>query len=148
MRIVCYTHFEVIDVTIGERIKQRRLELNLSIENVSEKLGKNRATVYRYESDQIYNMPITTLDPLSKILQCSPAYLMGWEDDEIANLTLKEKKLITAYREQPQMQEAVDKLLNIETTLHKYTKTTFEDDKEHKAAFGGIGENNSTVFTT
>lgn len=69
-------------MTIGERIKQRRIELGLSVDEVAEKLGKNRATVYRYESNEIENLPVGTLEPLAKILETTPAQLMGWDDDE------------------------------------------------------------------
>jgi len=69
-------------MTIGERIKQRRTELGLSVDEVAEKLGKNRATVYRYESNEIENLPVGTLEPLAKILETTPAQLMGWDDDE------------------------------------------------------------------
>ena len=69
-------------MTIGERIKQRRTELGLSVDEVAEKLGKNRATVYRYESNEIETLPVGTLEPLAKILETTPAQLMGWDDDE------------------------------------------------------------------
>ena len=65
---------------IGERIKNRRKELGLSADELAELLGKNRATVYRYESSEIENMPTTILEPLAKALRTTPAYLMGWED--------------------------------------------------------------------
>ncbi|NMB41001.1 MAG: helix-turn-helix transcriptional regulator [Firmicutes bacterium] len=67
-------------MTIGERIKKRRKEIGMSVETLAEKLGKNRATIYRYESDQIENMPLSVIEPLAKVLNVSPAYLMGWED--------------------------------------------------------------------
>lgn len=67
--------------TIGQRIKQRRKELNLSVDEVAERLGKNRATVYRYESNDIENLPTTILEPLANVLNTTPAYLMGWEDE-------------------------------------------------------------------
>lgn len=38
---------------IGERIRQRRKEIGLSVDELAEILGKNRATVYRYESNEI-----------------------------------------------------------------------------------------------
>lgn len=69
-------------MTIGERIKQRRMELGLSVDEVAEKLGKDRATVYRYESNEIENLPVGTLEPLAKILETTPAQLMGWDDKE------------------------------------------------------------------
>ena len=66
-------------MTIGERIKNRRIELGLSVEELASLLGKNRATIYRYESDEIENLPITILEPLARVLLTTPTYLMGWE---------------------------------------------------------------------
>lgn len=66
---------------IGERIKNRRIELGLSVDEVAEKLGKNRATIYRYEKDDIKDLPITVLEPLAKVLETTPADLMGWSND-------------------------------------------------------------------
>ena len=42
---------------------------------------KNRATVYRYEKDDIKDMPITVLEPLARVLETTPADLMGWKDE-------------------------------------------------------------------
>ena len=64
---------------IGERIKRRREELGLSADQVADRIGKNRATVYRYESNDIKNFPIEILTPLAEVLQTTPGYLMGWE---------------------------------------------------------------------
>lgn len=69
-------------MTIGNRIKNRRKELNLSVDELAEKLNKNRATIYRYENDEIENLPITILEPLAEILNTTPAYLMGWGENE------------------------------------------------------------------
>ena len=69
-------------MTIGERIKKRRLELGLSVDELAAKLNKNRATIYRYESNDIENLPISVLEPLARVLQTTPAYLMGWADSE------------------------------------------------------------------
>lgn len=67
---------------IGERIRQRRKEIGLSVDELAEILGKNRATVYRYESNEIEKLPTTVLEPLAKALKTTPAYLMGWEDEK------------------------------------------------------------------
>lgn len=67
-------------MSIGDRIKRRRLEIGLSVDQVAEKIGKNRATVYRYESSEIEKFPIDILVPLADALKTTPAYLMGWED--------------------------------------------------------------------
>lgn len=65
---------------VYERIKNRRKELGLSADNVADALGVSRATIYRYESADIEKLPTTIIEPLSKILRCSPAYLMGWSE--------------------------------------------------------------------
>ena len=67
-------------MTIGERIKFRRQELRMSADELAERLGKNRATIYRYENNDIENLPISVLSELAKVLNCSEAYLMGWEE--------------------------------------------------------------------
>ena len=69
----------VISMSIGERIKLRRQQLGLTVDQLADRLGKNRATVYRYESNEIENLPLSILEPLAKSLGVSPAYLMGWE---------------------------------------------------------------------
>ncbi len=68
-------------MTIGERIKKRRLELNLSADTLANKLGKDRATIYRYESNSIKNFPISILEPLAEALQTTPAYFISSDED-------------------------------------------------------------------
>ena len=68
--------------TIGSRIREKRQELGMSVDELAARLGKNRATVYRYESDDIENFPISIIGPLAEALQVSPAYLMGWIETE------------------------------------------------------------------
>lgn len=68
-------------MTIGERIKARREALGMSVDDVAAILGKNRATVYRYENGEIKRMAIDVLAPLAQVLHTNPAYLMGWTDD-------------------------------------------------------------------
>lgn len=79
-------------MTTGERIKQRRIELGLSVDEVAEKLGKNRATIYRYESNDIENFPVGTLEPLAKILETTPAQLIGWNYDDSENQDVNSNK--------------------------------------------------------
>ncbi len=66
-------------MTIGERIKQLRKEKGISVDKLAEMIGKDRATVYRYESKDIENMPTSVLEPLAKALGTTPSVLMGWE---------------------------------------------------------------------
>lgn len=74
-------------MTVGSRIREFRKRLGLSVDDVAEKLGKNRATVYRYESDDIENLPAPVLEPLAKVLQTTPAELMGWKEKGVVQST-------------------------------------------------------------
>ena len=70
-------------MTTGERMKERRKELGLSAEYVAERLGVSPATIYRYEKGDIEKMPGNILEPISKILNTTPSFLMGWEDSNL-----------------------------------------------------------------
>lgn len=67
-------------MTVGERIKQRREELGVTVDEIAKRLGKHRATIYRYESNEIGTLPTDVLEPLAVVLNTTPAALMGWED--------------------------------------------------------------------
>lgn len=67
-------------MTIGQKIKRLRRQLNMSVDDLAEKLGKNRATIYRYEKGDIENLPLDVLEPLANALNTTPGYLMGWEE--------------------------------------------------------------------
>lgn len=65
-------------MNVGEKIKIRRKELGLSADQLAEKLGKDRSTIYRYESKEIEKLPVDIIEPLANALLVSPQYLMGW----------------------------------------------------------------------
>ena len=66
---------------IGSRIKTRRKQLNMTADTLGEAIGKNRSTIYRYETGEIENMPVTLIPLLAEALRTTPAYLMCWEDN-------------------------------------------------------------------
>lgn len=63
---------------VGTRIHDLRVGLGLSADELADMIGKNRATVYRYEDDSV-EIPSSVIGPLASALHVSPAYLMGWE---------------------------------------------------------------------
>lgn len=65
-------------MTTGESIRARRKELGMSVDELAAKVGKNRATIYRYESDAI-EMPASMLKPLADALDTTPDDLMAWK---------------------------------------------------------------------
>ena len=73
---------EEMTMKINERIKARRKELGLTLKQVSEKLNVSESLISRYESNDVKNMGIDKIEPLAKVLKTTPAYLMGWTEDE------------------------------------------------------------------
>lgn len=67
-------------MTIGQRIKERRKALGMSAEELGSLIGKNPATIYRYEKGEIEKLPATILEPLAKALKCSAGALIAGID--------------------------------------------------------------------
>ena len=65
---------------VGTRLKEQRLRSKLTLLQVANAIGVTEATVQRYESGEIKNIKHETIYELAKILQCTPSYLMGWEE--------------------------------------------------------------------
>lgn len=66
---------------IGKLIKQRRLELKLTLEEVGNAVGVGKSTVKKWEDGYIANMKRDKIASLAKVLQISPAIIMGLETD-------------------------------------------------------------------
>lgn len=66
----------------NERIHEKRLEKGITLAQVADKLGVAEATAQRYESGNIKNVPYDHMCAYGELLGCSPAYLMGWENEE------------------------------------------------------------------
>ncbi len=63
---------------LGDNIKTRRRTLGYTVEELAERLGVSRQTVFRYENGQIATVPSDKLLALSEILGTTPAALMGY----------------------------------------------------------------------
>ena len=69
-------------MTIGQRIRKRRLELGLSQEELAWRLGnKSRASVCTVEKDK-EDLTTTRISQYAEALETTPAYIMGWEDEQ------------------------------------------------------------------
>lgn len=102
---------------ISLRIKERRLSLGLSVDDLAKKINKNRATIYRYENGEIENLPMNILEPLAKALQTTPAYLLGWEEKNETVTTENTIRLIARgggikeYKVSDEQRKAIETLL-------------------------------------
>lgn len=63
---------------IANRIKQRRTELNLSLQDIAELTNMSKSTLQRYETGSIKNIPFYKLKSLARSLDTSAEWLLGW----------------------------------------------------------------------
>lgn len=72
-----------MDITdIKKIIKDRRLELGLTMKDVATAVGVSEGTVSRWEAGEIANMKRNRIVALANILQLSPSIIMGWTDNK------------------------------------------------------------------
>ena len=62
-----------------EKIKQRRKELNLSLEEIANYVGVSKATVSRWETGAISNMKTDKIQKLAEILKVNPNFIIGYD---------------------------------------------------------------------
>ena len=75
----------------NQRIKELREKTNLTLLDISKKLGVSEATAQRYESERgIKNIPYEQIIGYSQIFNVAPAYIMGWDEDPAAGSTPKQ----------------------------------------------------------
>lgn len=68
---------------MAQRIKELRLEKQLTLLQLANAIGVSEGTVQRYESGNIRNLKYDTIVALSNVLGTTPAYLMGWDESRI-----------------------------------------------------------------
>lgn len=73
-------------MSIGQRIKQCREKLGLSQEELARNLGyKSRSTINKIESGK-NDITQSKIVEFARVLNTTPAYLMGWESEEDKDL--------------------------------------------------------------
>ncbi len=67
-------------MTVGERIRKYRTKKGWTQKKLGEKSNIAEPTIRRYELGKL-NPKYETLEKIADALDCTPAYLMGWEED-------------------------------------------------------------------
>ena len=66
--------------TLYDRIKSRRTELGLTVEELAQKMGyKDKSSISKIENGKA-DIPQSKIAAFADALQTTPAYLMGWEE--------------------------------------------------------------------
>lgn len=107
-------------MTIGERIKTKRIELNMSQDELAKKVGyKSRSSIQKIEVAR--DLPLRKVAKMALALETTPGYLMGWEDEPDSavliepNESQETEKAIELYEQytkaSPEVRAAVELLL-------------------------------------
>ena len=106
---------------VGERVKERRTELNLTMPELGKRVGVNKSTIQRYEADGVDPKRTMIINGLAEALLTTPEWLTGLsEDKEYDSRTLSAKD----------MEEHIKKYLDTVSSVvmgepHQQLLTTF-----------------------
>ena len=95
-------------MTRGQRIKSMREMRQISQTDLAKRVGISKQTLYKYEQDIVTNIPSDIIEKLADYLDCSPAYIMGWQEQstesrllayasKLAQLNEKEQSHVMEY---------------------------------------------------
>lgn len=67
---------------MGQKIYNLRIQKGLTLEELGNMVGVGKSTVRKWENGMIANMKRDKILKVSEALDTTPAYLMGWKEEE------------------------------------------------------------------
>ena len=96
-------------MTTGGRIKEVRNKLGISQVDFADKINVSKQTLYKYENNIITNIPSDKIEAAAQLANVSPAYLMGWTNEQVPPATVissqfskqeeQKEELVTVYEQ-------------------------------------------------
>ena len=88
---------------IGLRIKSRRSELDMTLDEIAAHVGVSKSTIQRYENGLIGRIKLPVVESIADALWVSPEWLVGIQTEKTADskndgLSPAEHELLTLYR--------------------------------------------------
>lgn len=112
-------------MTVGERIKQKRLELGLTQDELAKKAGyKSRSSINKIECSR--DLPLSKVKKVASLLECSPSYLMGWEDDNVLMEIEKADEDFKLIMAEKRYKEYFEKFLNLSDKGKEYVMVSID----------------------
>ena len=71
---------------MGNIIKRLRIENNMTLEQLGDKVGVGKSTVRKWENGMIANMRRDKIAKIADVFNVSPSYLIGW-DNNVGTIT-------------------------------------------------------------
>lgn len=75
----------------GQRIKNLRIQLGFTQEELGQKIGVKKAAIQKYENGTVENIKRSKIKLLADVLNTTPSYIMGWNNEkiEVSVVTMK-----------------------------------------------------------
>ena len=86
-------------MTTGDRIRQLRIEHQMTQEELGAKVGVQKEAIYKFENGLVVNLKRSVLEKLALVLDTTPTYLMGMEESEHnpSTLTPQQSALLASF---------------------------------------------------
>ena len=65
----------------GDRIRELRIQHDMTLDDVAKYLGINRQAVYKYEQGIVTNIPLDKIEKMAVLFDTTPDYIAGWSED-------------------------------------------------------------------
>ncbi|WP_311537793.1 helix-turn-helix transcriptional regulator [uncultured Anaerococcus sp.] len=115
---------------LHKKIKQRRIELNMSQDDLARRTGyKTKSAISRIERGE-RDITQSQIELFAKALETTPSYLMGWDSED--KLNKEDEKLLNAFNQLNN--EGQEKAISYTQDLvdsGKYKKTIKEDTSDY-----------------
>ena len=108
----------------GRNISEARKNAGLTMEELGKIVGVSRATIKRYESGEITNIPDDKIEKIAKATKVSEAFLMGWDTLKKENAAFHARILKDA-----ELQELIKDFLMLDKTDQELIKNMIQSLK-------------------
>ena len=112
--------------TKGKNILEARKNAGLTMEELGKIVGVSRATIKRYESGEITNIPDDKIEKIAKATKVSEAFLMGWDTLKKENAAFHARILKDA-----ELQELIKDFLTLDKIDQELIKNMIQSLKRN-----------------
>lgn len=123
-------------MTMGDRIKERRLAMGFTQEELGAKLGLQKSAIAKYENGRVQNIKRSVIAKMADVLDCAPSYLMGMEDDDKYYLNDEAAAVAQELHDNPDLRILfdaarsipADDMRKVAAMIEAYKKAAYGDD--------------------
>ena len=113
-------------MTVGDRIRRRREELEMSQDELAKRLGyKSRSSINKIERDAS-GLPQRKIADIAKALQTTPGYIMGWVEKETSKKIDITTDVIIRMERDSDFSDLVQKLYTLDNDKIKGVKAMLD----------------------